>query len=208
MRTRTKPEIIHPARAADVSKIGATTKSVAMSSSVGSRSKSRTLRLSSSKDNRHSPMPPQRSLENLANSKLHHSLRSRTSAYPHPPSTQSAFIQEFRPKTSSKLAEPQVASSADANHVKERMSLKTADARVVTELVNQANREGKINNIVRSGPRESSHNGKRSGHGHSRVTPGGMVLSHALNSSNGLSSSINEDRMRTPDARKSLIVSY
>ncbi|XP_041485109.1 AN1-type zinc finger protein 4-like [Lytechinus variegatus] len=209
MRTRTKPEIVPQARAADITQIGATTNPVAMSASAGmsSRSKSRTLRLSSSKESRHSPIPPpssQRALENLTGAKLHHSFRNRTNAYPHPPSTQSTFIQEFRPTTSSNLAEAQVAS--DASRVPERMNLKTADARMVTQLVNQANREGKINNIVRSGHRESSHTGKRSGH--SRVTSGGMTLSHALNSSNGLTNAISEDRIRTPDARKTLISAH
>lgn len=208
LRTRTKPEIVPQARAADLTQIGATANAVAMSAGIGSRSKSRTLRLSSSQDTRHSPIPPssQRNLENLSSAKLHHSFRSRTNAYPHPPSTQSSFIQEFRPKTSSNLAETQIASSADPNRVKERMNMKTADARTVTELVNQANREGKINNIVRSGHRESSHTGKRSGH--SRVTSGSMALSHALNSSNGLSNVLSEDRIRTPDARKALISAH
>ncbi|XP_071505546.1 AN1-type zinc finger protein 4-like [Diadema antillarum] len=208
VRSRTKAEIVPQARAADLSRIGATGSSLAMSADIGSRSRSRSLRISSSQDKRHSPVPPssQRTLDNLTGAKVHHSFRSRTNAYPHPPATQSSFIQEFRPKTSSKLAEPQIASSADPGRSKERMNLKTADARMVTELVNQANKEGKINNIIRSGPRESSHNAKRSGH--SRVTSGGIALSHALNSSGGLSSSINEDRMRTPDARKALISAH
>lgn len=208
MRTRTKPEIVPKARAADITQIGATTNPVAMSAGMSSRSKSRTLRLSSSKESRHSPVPPpssQRALENLTGANLHHSFRSRTSAYPHPPSTQSSFIQDLRPTTSSNLAEAaQVA--ADASRGPERMNLKTADARMVTQLVNQANREGKINNIVRSGHRESSHTGKRSGH--SRVTSGSMTLSQALSSSNGLTNAISEDRIRTPDARKALISAH
>ncbi len=163
-------------------------------------------------------------LENLSSTRLHRSYTNLPSSVPvvRTPGP-SSVCEDIRPSsTSSGL----VASAGDVRITHERSSLKTADprvtrdksshkaheARIVTELVNQANREGKISDIVYTTPRDT-HTGKGSGRS-SRVAPGGTIsFGHhhhqALNTSStsAFMSTSSGERMKTPDGRKSIIVS-
>ena len=150
----------------------------------------------------HSPVPPSscRTLESLTSARLH---RSYTNVGNMLPSSTATVMHDMRPNTSSKVQQV-LTSSADARG-RERSGVK-AEARLVTELVNQANRDGKINDIVCGAPRDL-HTGKSSGRVRAGAS-GTLALSQALNTkSSALKNTSNGDRMRSPDGRTTLIVS-
>ena len=158
-------------------------------------------------------------LESLSSTRLQRSYTNFASGVPvvrtpGPPSVR----EDLRPSTS---AASGLLTSTDVRIAHERSNLKTADpkvtrdksshktheARIVTELVNQANREGKISDIVYTTPRDT-HTGK--GSGRSRMTPGAISYGHqTLNpsSTSAFISASSGDGMKTPDGRKSIIVS-
>ncbi|XP_022110703.1 AN1-type zinc finger protein 4-like [Acanthaster planci] len=170
-------------------------------SSVGG-SASRVERRLGTADKRRSPAPPAscRALESLTSARLHRSYTNLGNMLP--PST-ATVMPEMRPNTSSKVQQV-LTSSADARG-RERSGIK-AEARLVTELVNQANRDGKINDIVCGAPRDL-HTAK--GSGRTRAASGALALSQALNTtSSALKSTTNGDRIRTPDGRTALISAH
>ncbi|XP_033644029.1 AN1-type zinc finger protein 4-like [Asterias rubens] len=180
--------------------LDSTTEAVDCAAGSASRAERR-LRTS---DKCHSPVPPSscRTLESLTSARLH---RSYTNLGNMLPSSTATVMHEMRPNTSSKVQQV-LTSSADARG-RERSGVK-AEARLVTELVNQANRDGKINDIVCGAPRDL-HTGKSSG----RVragTSGAMALSQALNSttSTALKNTSNGDRIQTPERRTNLISAH
>lgn len=164
-------------------------------------------------------------LESLSSARLHRSYTNISTGIPmvHTPGPPS--VREDIGRSTSSASGLVSSGSADVRIARERSSLKTADqrvaareksshktheARIVTELVNQASREGKISDLMYSPPRDT-HTGK--GSGRSRVTPGAGTLSfgqtlHTSSSSAFISASTSGERIKTPDGRKTLISAH
>ncbi|PIK36226.1 putative AN1-type zinc finger protein 4 [Apostichopus japonicus] len=108
------------------------------------------------------------------------------------------------PATSSQRVPSTLPSQPDSGSAAERLGLGTApDARVVTDLVNQANREGKINNIVRTSQRDPLTGLSSS---RARISPSPAVLNRVFNGSASVHRS--SERLSTPEARQALISAH
>ncbi|XP_033118736.1 AN1-type zinc finger protein 4-like [Anneissia japonica] len=124
------------------------------------------------------------------------------------PTSSKSVLEDMRPNTS--MTSNVISTSnldrknSSIGSKRDLSTLKSADARMVTDLVNQANKEGKINNILCTTSRES-HTGKGSGHG--RGTSGTISLSRAMNSA-GIGNARCSERIGTPETRKSLISAH
>lgn len=151
---------------------------------------------------RRSPLPnglAQQNLEKLS-AKFHRNHRKQTNNLPH--FTQGTISEDTRPATCSQRVPSTLPTKPDSGLATERLSLGTADARVVTELVNQANREGKINNIVRTSQRDPLTGISSS---RARISPSPAILNRVFNGSASVTRP--GERISTPEARQALIVS-
>ncbi|XP_071953693.1 AN1-type zinc finger protein 4-like isoform X2 [Antedon mediterranea] len=122
------------------------------------------------------------------------------------PSSSKHVLEDIRPNTSM-TSNVITASNVDHKSMSAKRdfsTLKSSDARMVTNLVNQASKEGKINNILCTKARDT-HTSKGSGHG--RVTSGTIALSRTMNSA-GIGNTRRTERIATPEARKSLISAH
>lgn len=149
---------------------------------------------------RRSPLPnglAQQNLEKLS-AKFHRNHRKQTNNLPH--FTQGTISEGTRPATCSQRVPSTLPTKPDSGLATERLSLGTADARVVTELVNQANREGKINNIVRTSQRDPLTGISSS---RARISPSPAILNRVFNGSASITRS--GERISTPEARQALI---
>lgn len=159
----------------------------------------------STAERNHSPLPKvlaQQNLEKLS-AKFHRNHQKQSKNLPH--FVQGSLVEDHaRPATSSQRVPSSLPGKPDSGPASaERLNLGAADARVVTDLVNQANREGKINNIVRTSSQRDPLMGLSSSR--ARISPSPAVLSRVFNGSASLSRS--GERLSTPEARQALIVS-
>lgn len=155
-------------------------------------------------ERRHSPLPnvlAQQNLEKLS-AKFHRNHQKQSTSLPH--FAQGSLLEDHMgPATSSQRVPSTLPSQPDSGSAAERLGLGTApDARVVTDLVNQANREGKINNIVRTSQRDPLTGLSSS---RARISPSPAVLNRVFNGSASVHRS--SERLSTPEARQALIVS-